>query len=82
MPRSVCLKVLALMFGVFLAFEMTPASAFQHSSQLATSGKGHKRLCEGKTTAECCEGISYCGCMASIMGDSDHPYSCHSSPPK
>ena len=44
-----------------------------------------KVLCNGKTTAECCKGISYCGCLANPMpkkGDEDKPLACNSSPPK
>jgi hypothetical protein len=46
--------------------------------------KAAKVLCGGKTTAECCKGISYCGCLANPMpkkGDEDKPLSCESSPP-
>jgi hypothetical protein len=40
--------------------------------------------CNGKTTAECCKGISFCGCLANPMpkkGDEDKPLACWSSPP-
>jgi hypothetical protein len=39
-----------------------------------------KVICGGKTKAECCEGISYCACFASL-GDDDKPLFCDSSPP-
>ncbi len=47
--------------------------------------KAAKVLCGGKTTTECCKGISFCGCLYSPMpkkGDEDKPLSCDSSPPK
>lgn len=82
MPKSVCLKVLAITVSVAIAASMTPASAFQRGA-LATPGKGHKRVCNGKTKAQCCEGISYCGCLYSPMGgDDNHPLACNSSPPR
>jgi hypothetical protein len=46
--------------------------------------KAAKVLCGGKTTAECCKGIAFCGCLANPMpkkGDEDKPLSCTSSPP-
>lgn len=47
--------------------------------------RGVKVICAGKTTAECCKGIDFCGCLANPMpkkGDEDKPLSCSSSPPK
>jgi hypothetical protein len=46
--------------------------------------KAAKVLCGGKTTSDCCKGISFCGCLYSPMpakGDEDKPLSCDSSPP-
>lgn len=53
------------------------------AAKLKTPGKGARKQCNGKTTSECCEGLSYCGCFY-FPGSSDanHPTSCVSSPPK
>jgi hypothetical protein len=84
MPRFLYVATLALTLGTFLVAELTPAAAeFQRApTRLTTPGKGKKIACNGKTKTQCCEGISYCGCLASPMGDDDHPIACWSSPPK
>jgi hypothetical protein len=52
------------------------------NDKLKSPGKRAGKQCNGKTTTECCAGISYCGCFY-FPGSSDatHPTSCKSSPP-
>ncbi|MGH1417664.1 MAG: hypothetical protein ACRBCJ_02280 [Hyphomicrobiaceae bacterium] len=67
-----------------------PAQRFHRFMQTAAGGAGKytskpkrkKIKCNGKTTSECCSGLSYCGCLY-MPGSSDdnHPTSCHSNPP-
>ncbi len=41
-------------------------------------GGGVKLKCNGKTTSQCCTGLSYCGCLYMPGSSSDnHPTSCH-----
>jgi len=47
----------------------------------ATPGGGSKVACNGKTTSQCCEGISYCGCLYAPGSTKDRPTACYSSPP-
>ena len=51
------------------------------ATKLKAPGKGAKKQCNGKTTTQCCEGISYCGCFYFPGSDATHPTSCKSSPP-
>jgi hypothetical protein len=52
------------------------------AEKLKTPGKRAGKQCNGKTTTECCAGLSYCGCFY-FPGKSDdtHPTSCTSNPP-
>ncbi len=58
-----------------------PASA-RVANKLRTPGPRAEKKCNGKTTTECCKGLSYCGCFY-FPGSSDdtHPTSCKSNPP-
>lgn len=52
------------------------------AGNLKTPGKRAKVQCNGKTTSECCSGLSFCGCLYMPGSSSDnHPTSCHSNPP-
>jgi hypothetical protein len=57
-------------------------TAMRVAGSLKTPGKRTKKLCNGKTTTECCKGLSYCGCYY-LPGTSDdtHPTGCKSNPP-
>lgn len=55
---------------------VTPVAA-----KLKTPGRGARKQCEGKTTTECCAGLSFCGCLYMPGSDDTHPTSCFSNPP-
>jgi hypothetical protein len=58
-----------------------PASA-RVANKLKAPGPRAEKKCNGKTTTECCKGLSYCSCFY-FPGRSDdtHPTSCNSNPP-
>lgn len=55
---------------------ITPVAA-----KLKTPGKGARRDCNGQTTTQCCDGLSYCGCLYMPGSDDTHPTACFANPP-
>lgn len=59
----------------------TAPAAIELATTLKAPTKRVKVKCNGKTTTQCCSGLSYCSCLY-MPGSSDdtHPTSCHSTP--
>lgn len=73
----------SLFAGSADAASRSPFAGRGHAiGKLATPGGGAGKQCNGKTTSECCQGLSYCGCLYMPGSSSDnHPTSCHAGTP-
>ncbi|CAN1722982.1 putative Secreted protein [Hyphomicrobium sp. 1Nfss2.1] len=62
-------------------FQTLKPSVSPVAAKLKTPGKGLRRDCNGQTSDQCCEGLSFCGCLYMPGSDNTHPTACFSRPP-